>query len=1079
MAYLQLRFFGPPSVELNGAAVEFERRKTVALLAYLAVTGRSHTRETLASLFWPKAGQGPAYANLRRALWHINQVLGNGWILAKDRTLSLNLEADVRMDVIQFRRLVTEAGRAGGNCPQLIPRLAEAAELYADHFLAGFDLPDAPDFDEWLFFESEGLRRDLASVLETLAQCLSEAGQPEAAIAHARRWLALDPLNEAAHYRLMLIYEAAGEHSAAIRQYQECRRILDEELGVAPQPEMTALYEKLRTEGGQRQKALPFPTVIRKLTNLPAALTSFIGRDKEIAELKLLLDPGGREGDPASRARLITLTGPGGTGKTRLSLQTASQLLDMFVAGVWLVELASLNDPSLVPQSVAQTLGLREEANRSILDTLIDYLQTRDVLLILDNCEHLVAACATLAERLLSRCPHLTILTSSREALAVPGEIVYQVPPLTIPPPELANLTDDLQSLLQYESVRLFVERAATALPGFTLAADNAPAVVQICRRLDGIPLAIELAVARTPLLHVEQIAARLEDRFRLLTGGSRTALPRHQTLRALIDWSYDLLSEPEQALLRRLSVFAGGWSLVAAEAVCGVKAEGRSQKAEGNGEGVDLESWQVLELLAQLVNKSLVVTERKQGEETRYRLLETIREYAQEKLQQASEATMMSHRHLNYFLRLAEEAEPELSGPNQSLCLQRLDRELDNFRAALNWSIASTPATGSKLTLSEEKWRPIQAGLQLASALMRYWEVHNPLDEGTDWLTQLLHHPAARAPTETRARALAALALLRINRGEAAVARSLAAESLALYRALDNQPGIAFALYYLGCSACFQDDYETGRSALLESLALYRDLGDTFGVAEVLGSLGTLVQDLEHVQAQAYLEESLALCRELGHSAGIANRLAGLGLRALWHEEYPSARAWLEEALALYESFVVYDLSTPEVEDCLRALGVLSFRQGDYEQARAYFEECIARGRETGHIVPGLWSLANLGYVALRQGNETEAHELFAEAQQGFQRMGSQIGVIYTVEGQASLVVVQGHFRLAARLFAWADAARQAIRNARPPSEQADVDRDFATIRAHLTEAQITAAYKEGQTLTEAQVIGSALAPV
>ena len=1069
MACLNLRLLGPPHLELDGVPLQIKRRKTVALLAYLAVTRQSHTREALAALLWPDAGPSQGYANLRKALWQLNQTLGEEWLLADRQVVSLNPAADLGLDVIQFRELLAGDGQADGNCHVMIPRLTEAAALYRDHFLAGFSLKDAPQFDEWLFFEAEGLRRALARALETLVRCHSEAGQAEAAIASARRWLALDSLNEAAHYQLMLVYEQAGQHNAALRQYQECVRVLDEELGVAPQPETTALYQKLRADGGRYQLERSFTARPRVRSNLPASLTSFVGRDKEMAELKLLLAPGAGGKDQARRPRLISLTGAGGTGKTRLSLEVAAQLLDAFSGAVWLVELASLNDPSLVPQSVAGALGLREEANRSILDTLLDYLHaSAGLLLILDNCEHLVAACARLAETLLSHCPNLTILASSREALAVSGEIAYQVPPLSIPPPlRVQTPGNNLQPLLQYESVRLFVERAASVLPGFTLTQANAAAVVQICCRLDGIPLAIELAVARMSLLQEEQIAARLEDRFRLLTSGSRTALPRHQTLRALVDWSYDLLTEPEQTLLRRLSVFAGGWTLAAAESIC---SDTTSEPAS---------SHRILDLLASLVNKSLVVAKRQQGEETRYRLLETIRQYAQEKLRAEAKAAPISRRHLGYFLWLAEEAEPELIGPNQAASLQRLDRELDNVRAALKWSIEYRPLPASQPPLANSQGRqlagsPIEAGLQLASALTRYWEVHNPLREGTDWLSQLLQQPLDGVSPPVRARALAALAQLKISRGELSTARSLAAESLALYRLSDDLPGIAYALSGLGYSACLLDDYESGRAALLESLAIFRELDDTFGVAETLNVLGVLLQAEEYEQARAYLLESLALCRELGHSAGIGNRLAKLGLRALWHEDYTSARVWLEEALAIYDNLVEDCLSPPEVEDCLYSLGVLSLRQAHYEQARAYFEECIVLSRDTGHTIPGLWSQVSLGYVTLRQGDEAQAHKLFAEVRQHFEKVGSKIGVVYTVEGLASLAVIQGDFRRAVRLFAWADATRQAIGNKRPPVEQADVDRDFSTIRAHLEEPAIVATYREGQALTLAEATAS-----
>ena len=393
------------------------------------------------------------------------------------------------------------------------------------------------------------------------------------------------------------------------------------------------------------------PTELRPLrsleafpNNLPVQLTSFIGRERELAEVKQLLE----------HHRLVTFTGAGGTGKSRLSLQVAADLMDAYPDGVWLVELAPLTDPRLVPGAVADVLGLREEAGRPLLGTLADVLRTKALLLILDNCEHLIGACAELAEALLRQSTQLRILASSREALGIAGEQPFRVPSLSLPDPRrLSSTTPDLATALsQSEAVRLFIDRVVTIQPHFHVTNRNAPAVAQICHRLDGIPLAIELAAARVKVLPVEQIASRLDDRFRLLTGGSRTALPRQQTLRALIDWSYDLLSETERTLLRRLSVFAGGWTLEAAEAVCA-------------GDGVD--EYDVLELLTHLVDKSLALPEEHDGD-VRYRLPETVRQYARDRVLEAGEAAPLAERHLAYCLAFSERAEPELWGSNHSL---------------------------------------------------------------------------------------------------------------------------------------------------------------------------------------------------------------------------------------------------------------------------------------------------------------------------------------------------------------------------------------------------------------------------
>lgn len=385
-------------------------------------------------------------------------------------------------------------------------------------------------------------------------------------------------------------------------------------------------------------------------TNLPASTTSFIGREKQQEEIIHLI----------RKSRLVTLTGAGGIGKSRLSLETASSLLGEFPDGTWLIELAPLSDPALVPQAIVNTLGLLEQANRSHLTILTDFLKTKQSLLILDNCEHLIQACAQAVETLLHSCPSIHILATSRESLGTTGETSYLVPTLTTP--ALQQSTFD--TLSEYEAVQLFVERAQSTSHNFALMPDNAPAISQICNHLDGIPLAIELAAARIKVLQVQEIVAHLDDRFHLLMNGVRTALPRHQTLQAMVDWSHDLLSDPEQILLRRLSIFAGNWSLEGAESVCA-----------GNG----IETSDVLNLLTNLLNKSLILVEHKQGQETRYRMLETIRQYAQEKLSAAGEEQLMRQCHLAYFVDLAERAEPNLRAFDMVLWLDRLETELSS----------------------------------------------------------------------------------------------------------------------------------------------------------------------------------------------------------------------------------------------------------------------------------------------------------------------------------------------------------------------------------------------------------------
>jgi len=445
--------------------------------------------------------------------------------------------------------------------------------------------------------------------------------------------------------------------------------------------------------------------------NLPLELSSFVGREKQLAEVGRQLDAN----------RLLTLTGSGGCGKTRLALAVAREMVEGFEDGVWQVELAPLVDPSLVPQAVASTLGLRDQPGRSPTEALSHHLESRNVMLVLDNCEHLVEACATLAEALLRYCPQLRVLATSREALGITGEVAWPVPPLSLP--DLRRLPD-IESLPSYESARLFMERAAAVRPAFALTEHNAPAVAHICYRLDGIPLAIELAAARTKVLSVEEISERLDYSFELLTSGGRTAMPRQRTLYATMDWSYELLLDEERALFRRLSVFSGGFALGAAESVCA---------------GEDLVRGQVLVLLSRLVDKSLVAM-REVGGETRYRLLETVRQYGKEKLDESGEEDEVGRRHAGYCVGIAEEAEQKLGEPNQARWLVWLEAEHDNIRAALSFSLGEGGEAGE--------------GVRLAAAMWPFWFARGYLSEGRRWLESAVSRTAP-AGTLSRAKAL------------------------------------------------------------------------------------------------------------------------------------------------------------------------------------------------------------------------------------------------------------------------------------------------------------------------------------
>jgi predicted ATPase/class 3 adenylate cyclase len=605
--------------------------------------------------------------------------------------------------------------------------------------------------------------------------------------------------------------------------------------------------------------------------NLPRQLTRFIGREREMAEVKRLL----------ATTALLTLTGAGGCGKTRLSLQVAADLLEEYADGVWLVELAALTDPALVLQTVASTLGVREERARPLAQTLVDHLRSKSLLLVLDNCEHLLAACAELVEALLRSCSSLCILASSRESLGIAGETSYQVPSLSLP--DLKQLPP-AEALIQFEAARLFADRATAALPAFRLTEQNATAVARVCSQLDGIPLAIELAAARVKVLPVAKIAERLDDRFRLLTGGSRTALPRQQTLRALIDWSYDLLSENERALLRRLSVFAGGWTLEAAETVCA-------------GEGI--EPGEVLELLTALVEKSLVLYE-PQRADARYRLLETVRQYSRDRLLESGESESVRGRHLDFVLSLFERAEPLLLGPEQIVWLDRLEAEHDNLRAALEWAGATQG----------------EAQLRLAGAALWFWEMRSHYAEGRQWFQQALQH-AVQGPTAVQAKAFLGAGTMAWHQGDRDAAEPLNRQALELYRQTDDLAGTALALIGLGVAVGRNRDPERFTALTEEGLAVAQEARAMFLVGAALNNLGRY-------------EECLALSRAGGYQHLTLHALGNLGDDALQQADYEAAAGYAREALETL-------LQTRDKRLTAQNLGTLaavSEVQGDWRRA-------------------------------------------------------------------------------------------------------------------------------------------------
>ena len=627
----------------------------------------------------------------------------------------------------------------------------------------------------------------------------------------------------------------------------------------SPMPE--AAHPPRETRGSDRGRLVAFPRGHRHASspnNLPLELSSFVGREKELAEVTRLLED----------TRLLTLTGPGGCGKTRLALAAADEQLEGFEAGVWLVELAPLADPSLVPQAVASVLGTREQPGCSLTETLSDHLRTRKLLLVLDNCEHLIEACAKVVETLLRWCPELRVLATSREALDIAGEVAWPVPSLSLP--DLRRLPD-IESLLQYESARLFMERTVAVKPTFALTQQNAASVAQVCYRLDGIPLALELAAARTKILSVEEIADRLDNCFGLLAAGGRTAMPHQRTLHATMNWSHELLGREERTLFRCLSVFAGGFSLEAAEFVCAAE---------------DFERDQVLELLSHLVDKSLV-TVREESGETRYRLLEMVRQYGREKLIGAEEETEVGRRHAGFYVELAEEAEPELKGERQVAWLGRLEQEHDNLRAAMAWLLGRGDS---------------KEAARLGWALWLFWGIRAHFAEGRRSMEQALSaEGSAAVPVSARAKALYVEGMMANYQGDHGSAESLVEESLGLFRDLNDKLGSAYALSNAGFAALGQGQPQRAITVTEEAVDLFLEEGEKWGAAIEFGFLAVAWRNLgDHGRAKGLAERGLELSREVGERQAISAALFTLATLAQADRDHERARNLFEEGLSV-----------------------------------------------------------------------------------------------------------------------------------------------------------------------------------
>jgi predicted ATPase/DNA-binding SARP family transcriptional activator/DNA-binding CsgD family transcriptional regulator len=940
-------------------------------------------------LLWPEMGRKAASSNLRGALHAARKVLdpamGRHYLASEGESLVLCPGTDLWVDVEAFEQAASTARRSQD------PAVYRAVlGLYAGELL-----PE-DRYEEWAQGRRQELGRLYVALIAELASLYEGRGEYALAIEALGKATSAEPTLEEAHASLMRLHALSGRPEKALTQYARLRDALQRGIGAQPAEAARRLRDEIAAgkllPRPPSDAARPVPSDAAK-HNLPAPMTSFVGREREIIDLKRAL----------SMTRLLTLTGTGGTGKTRLAIEVARDLVGSYPDGVWMVELAPVTDSGLVAQEVAGTLGVQERPGEPLADTLVEVLAAKEMLLVLDNCEHLVEEAARMVDTLLVSCPRLRVLPTSREPLGVPGEVNWAVPPLSLP--EATNGGSNVEAMMRYEAVRLFLDRARLRLPDFGLTKDNAQSVASVCRKLEGIPLAIELATARMGALAVEQVAQRLETSLDVLKGASRSADARQRTLRATLDWSHDLLSEEERTFFGRLSVFAGGWTLEAAEIVC-------------SGDGIERDD--VLDLLGGLVDKSLVVAVASTDGALRYRMLEPIRQYAREKLVVSGEADRVRSAHAAFFLAAAEEAEPELWGPEQAEWLARLEPEHDNMRAALSWALQRGK---------------VELGLQLAGTLWQFWWIRGYHDEGTRWLGETLKKDGSESTA--RIMALVGIGLMTLERGEIDLAEAAAEESLALSSKAEIESSfLAAAWTILGDAARQRGELERATEIYEKALVLYReagDFGDRHGIAWSVLSLGEVSSDRgDHERATQLLEEGLTLARELGSAQPYAFSLISLG----------------------YEYLL----------------------QGDHERAAELNERATEVLRERGHKSGLQHALDNLGWAALVRGDLEQAKNLHEESLALCRELGHRKVAAENLEGLACVAGANREAERAARLFGAARTLQEAIGYHQAPEPRALREPYLAAARSQLDEATWEAAFAKGRAMTFDEAVEYAL---
>lgn len=955
MPQLTIELLGQVQFLLAGCPLtDFESDKARALLIYLAMqAGQPHRREHLCALLWPDQPEKRALQNLRQTLHRLRHTLRQAeepespFLLITPQSVQFNAESDYALDVNAFEALIAETRRHRHrqrrlpSCRACMQRLTRAVEMYGGGFLAGFSIKNAAAFDEWAALQRERLRLQVLDALDVLATHHERRGEDAQVEAYARRQIELEPWQESAHRQLMRTLARRGKRALALAQYTSCAQALERELGIEPEAETTALYEQIRagereSVGAAERLAPAHLRTSAPLINFPARLTSFVGREAEVAQIgEALQDP---------NCRLLTLVGMGGSGKTRLTVEVAKTEVSAFEHGACFVALAPLTAAGQIATAIANTLSLSLLPAQDAQSQVFAFLREREMLLVLDNFEHLMPDTSFVSE-LLQACPHVNALVTSREPMHLYGEREFPVLPL-----------------VQAPAVELFVQRSQAVKPDFQLSDEDTASVAEICERVDGLPLAIELAAARSKTFAPLEMAAQLRHRLAFLTGGARDLPARHQTLWNTLDWSHELLTPPEQILFRRLAAFTGGFTPASVESVC--NADG----AFGHETRVHLVA---------LREKSLIYTTRPGNDvsDSRYNMLETIREYAHVKWVESGEGDTVRRQHLDFFLRLAEEAETKLPSAERPLWFERLDAERDNLTSALEWAFEREP----------------EMALRLAVALGTMWEVRTRIFTGRAILERALAH-GADAPKVWRAKALYWAGRLALRQGNLRQARVELRASFDLYRDLGDRSGMGFALNDLGSVAHWCGDYGEAQHDLEESLTLRLELGNAWWIAQTLNNLGmTAYRRGDAEAAQRYFEECLRYFQQTEAEMPLAWPLGGLGQAAFARGDYAEAKRLLEESVAIWRKHRFDWALSMRLND----FGLLLWTMSKLVEAQHAHQESLDIARDIGDQRGLSFALEGLARVAFAQGDVGGAKHLLAEAEAQRQQSGAARGAI------------------------------------------------------------------------------------